>query len=192
MGRAAPWHLADCIRCAGARSGLGIPGRWHGPGNSRHRSWRPPYSGSLAAVSAATCPNRPDGPIRTKSIPCLERQPGQWAKTALAVGHAEQPVLAPAVGTSHGVLVREALPQIAIRRVNLRGRWPIAAYSGRAPSPSNSSGAGHPHPAGVLQHSAWRPLFGHGGLCFLRFDLQVASVYSEKSADHLFLSRIAA
>jgi hypothetical protein len=24
MGRAAPWHLADCIRCYGARPSLGV------------------------------------------------------------------------------------------------------------------------------------------------------------------------
>jgi len=33
MGRAAPRHLADCIRCVGAHPSLGVSGRWYGPGN---------------------------------------------------------------------------------------------------------------------------------------------------------------
>ena len=68
--------------------------------------------------------------VRVLAVPQGQRE----AQPALAVGHAEQPILAPAVGAGQGVLVRKALPQVAVRRVVLADRGPLALGQVRAPA----------------------------------------------------------
>src|SRR5262245_46534235 len=48
------------------------------------------------------------------------------AQAALAVGDAEQAILAPAVGATAGVLLREIIPETAVGRVVLADGAPLA------------------------------------------------------------------
>src|SRR5262249_45340497 len=56
------------------------------------------------------------------------------AQTALAIGDAEQSVLAPAVRAAAGVIVREVIPAIAVGGVVLADRSPLALGEVRTPA----------------------------------------------------------
>ena len=68
------------------------------------------------------------------------------AEPALAVGDAQQAVLAPAVGAAAGVVVREVVPARRRRPSSPRAPCPTGARRGTAPSASSSPGAWHPLP----------------------------------------------
>ena len=75
------------------------------------------------------------------------------AEPTLAIGDAEQAVLAPAIGAAAGVIVGEIIPHRAVAASNLRARWPTAARRDRVPSVSSSSPARHPLPGAGPQQS---------------------------------------
>ncbi len=64
------------------------------------------------------------------AIPERQRE----AKAAFAVGDAEQAILAPAIGAAAGVVVRQVIPAIAVGRIILAHRAPLALGEVRAPA----------------------------------------------------------
>ena len=58
---------------------------------------------------------------RVFAIPKSERK----AKPALAIGNAEQPIFAPAIGTAACMIVREIIPAIPVRRIVFTDSGPL-------------------------------------------------------------------
>src|SRR5690348_384916 len=56
------------------------------------------------------------------------------AQPALAIGNAEQPILAPSISSRVRMLVGEALPQSAIRRIVFTDRRPLPLAQIRTPA----------------------------------------------------------
>ncbi len=59
------------------------------------------------------------------------------AEPALAIGEAEQPVLAPAVGAAASLVVREVIPTVAVLRIVLADRSPLPLRTGTIPTAAN-------------------------------------------------------
>src|ERR1035438_6029581 len=67
---------------------------------------------------------------RVFAVPKRQRE----AEPALAIGDAEQPVLAPTIGAAAGMVVREVIPDRAVRRIILPHGGPLALGEIRAPA----------------------------------------------------------
>src|SRR5262249_19132241 len=96
--------------------------------------------------------------LQDRVAPIPERE-GE-AEVAAAVADTEQAVLAPAVGPRAGLVVREVAPGLAIRRVVLADRPPLALGQVRPPAPPGHMALarlGQPLPLGIhraLDHPA--------------------------------------
>src|SRR5262249_10659413 len=85
----------------------------------------------LAVVALVA--GEPEQPLlddRVALVPDRERE----REPALPVADPEQAVLAPAVGAAAGVVVRERVPGVAVRRVVLAHRSPLALRQVRPPA----------------------------------------------------------
>ena len=86
----------------------------------------------ILAVIALRIGQAKDALLQNRVAPVPQRH-GK-AEPALAVGDAEEPVLAPAVCPAARVIVREVIPRVAIRRIILAHRAPLALREIRPPA----------------------------------------------------------
>ena len=86
----------------------------------------------VLAVVALRTGEAEEALLEDRVLPVPQRQ-GE-AEPALAVGDAEQAVLAPAIGAAAGVVVREVIPGRAVRRIILAHGAPLALGEIGAPA----------------------------------------------------------
>src|SRR5208283_1856693 len=111
----------------------------------------------LAVVALGV--REPEQPLLQDRVPAVPQREGE-AQAALAVGDAQEPVLAPAVGAAARLLVREVAPALAVRGVVLSHGAPLPLREIGAPAlpvPRAQAVLGQ---AGLL--GVWGCLTGHG------------------------------